>query len=158
MQRVGKRLAVLLNAFHCTLFLDFCTSSELFLGILLLYNFRILERHFGTVKFASLSLLSVVLGSFFNVILLAFARKYVSRLASGPFGLVMSLSVFYSLEIPTSYHIKIFGFKVSDHIFLSAILVQVSRGSSSLFKLTVLELLYLCSFQSCLGSTRFCLH
>ena len=100
----------------------------------MLYNFRVLERQWGTKKFASFSILSSLLSSLLNVLLLSSSRKYLTRFASGPIGLVSSLYVLYLIEIPTRYTIKLIGIKASDHAFLSIILLQFSllSGISSI--------------------------
>lgn len=98
----------------------------MFLGALLLYNFRILERHWGTWKFSSISFLCATLGTFLNVLYLAIAKNSVSRLSLGPVSLIFSLAVFYASEVPPSYHIQALGLQLSDHLFFYFLAFQVS--------------------------------
>ena len=68
--------------------LAFLTSSELVLGGLLLYSFRLFERRYGTPKFAAFVVSVSALGTLFQVAILTLAAPLglgITTAAPGPY-------------------------------------------------------------------------
>ena len=121
----------------------FSSSAQLFLGSLLLYNFRILERQWGTSKFASVLFVATAMTTSLDILALTLLRTYVSRLAHGPIGTILTLAWMYISEIPVLYHIKLAGVQVSDHFFFILMTFVVISNPLTLF-----------SFHVCLESSH----
>uniref|UniRef100_A0A7S1IYK5 UBA domain-containing protein n=1 Tax=Eutreptiella gymnastica TaxID=73025 RepID=A0A7S1IYK5_9EUGL len=102
------------------------SAGELLFGTLLLYLFRVFERHWGSPKFAayaftsSISSLLVHLGLFIIFKPLPFAQ-----LRPGPYGLVFSLLWRYIVEIPAISKFSIFGAILTDKIFVYLLAIQL---------------------------------
>ncbi|KAJ3269853.1 hypothetical protein HDV01_000859 [Terramyces sp. JEL0728] len=92
------------------------STTHLFLGNLILYNIRILERHWGSVKFTSLLVYSTIITTTLQGILFYNGIKS----SCGPFGFIFSCLIFYMNQIPASYHIQILGLTFSDRSFFKS--------------------------------------
>ena len=113
----------------------FSTTSEAFLGLILLYNYRVLERQWGTMKFSSYLVLSVAISTVLNILsLVALKSTGIDSLSPGLHGAILALTYQYYLEIPSSYSIKVLGMKITDHAFCLILASQFSivSGLSSL--------------------------
>lgn len=73
---------------------------ELMCGLYLLYAFRQVEREFGTKVYFSFIILSTIVSVVFQVCFLSLFPTYFSTCASGPFGPIFSLLVYYFGHIP----------------------------------------------------------
>lgn len=91
--------------------LAFSNSSDLFLGILILANVGLqVERHFGSVKYASFAIATVLVGTLLQFLaLILFHRVGFNHIALGPALLIFSALYQYSRIVPSVYTFKIFG-------------------------------------------------
>ncbi|KAF9266233.1 hypothetical protein L218DRAFT_956599 [Marasmius fiardii PR-910] len=108
--------------------LAFSSSGELLLGELIIFNVGILvERHFGTFKFASFVLVSTALSTFLELVALFLFRKFgLTHLPAGPFALIYSLLYQYVRIIPTVYDFRVFGIPLSNKSFTYILALQMS--------------------------------
>eukprot|EP00667_Euglena_gracilis_P012558 EG_transcript_12891 len=111
------------------------SAGELLFGTLLLYFFRVFERHWGSPKFASYAFLSSVssllvhLGLFIvfkplPAVQAAMSSPQFAQLRPGPYGLVFALLWRYLGEIPPISKFTIFGLSLTDKIFVYALALQ----------------------------------
>ncbi|KAJ8087049.1 hypothetical protein PM082_005874 [Marasmius tenuissimus] len=107
--------------------LAFGSSGDLLLAESILFNVGVLvERHFGTWKFASFALVSTILSTLLEVVaLFLFRRAGLTHLPAGPFALVFSLLYQYSRIIPTVYDFRVFGIPLSNKSFMYILAVQL---------------------------------
>lgn len=107
--------------------------GEVLVGLTLLYNFRVLERKMGSVKFASYVLVSTVLG--ITVQLAFLVTLSSSHVASGPYVMIFSLFMQYFAHVPklVPRYFRVFGIDFSDKSFTYVLGGQLlwNRGLSS---------------------------
>ncbi|KAI5123411.1 hypothetical protein M0805_006117 [Coniferiporia weirii] len=106
----------------------FSNSSELLLAEILLYNVSIpIERMFGSTKFASFSVASLLTSTVFELgALLLFNKLGLNVLPSGPVTLVFSILYQFSRLVPHSYTFRIFGVTVTNKVFMYIIALQLA--------------------------------
>ncbi len=105
----------------------FSNSAELLFGSVLLYHYRLIERQWGSAKFASFIAFTAVFSSAIYATVLLVLGKYVGvqRLASGPYAFVYAC-LFYSFQkIPVSQKFNVFGVTFSDKSYIYIIALQV---------------------------------
>ncbi|KAI8898861.1 hypothetical protein BC833DRAFT_588132 [Globomyces pollinis-pini] len=101
----------------------YSSSSDLALASLLLYQFKTLERHWGTYKFTSLLFISSTLSIMLNLIAMSFG--ITKRISSGPIGFIFTLLYYFVNDIPHSYQMKILGITFPDNVFLYILSFQL---------------------------------
>lgn len=111
--------------------LAFTNSSDLFIAEVLMYNVGIqIERYFGSVKFASFAIVSVLLSIILEFIsLLLFSRLGFNYISCGPSPLLFSILHQYSRVVPTVYHLRIFGVPLSNKSFTYLLALQFAVGN-----------------------------
>ncbi|KAF8514861.1 hypothetical protein BU17DRAFT_76978 [Hysterangium stoloniferum] len=105
-----------------------CTnSSELFITQLILYNSSvIIERQFGSVKYASFITVSAVVSSTISFIcLLALQRFGLNYIPAGPISILFSILYQYHRLVPSAYTFQISVLKASNKYFLYVLGLQV---------------------------------
>ncbi|ORX39734.1 hypothetical protein BD324DRAFT_614782 [Kockovaella imperatae] len=123
--------------------LAFTNSSELLMGLVLLYTVGIpIERSFGPRKYASFVLVSSLVSTVFSLMALVFLHKFGLRyIPAGPYGVLFSLLWQHYRIIPTLYTYRILGIELSDKaiawmqaciLYLSDIPASVLAASSGL--------------------------
>ena len=115
----------------------FATAGELVIGLFLLYQFRLFERHWGSRKFAAFlvltSLISAVVG--FCCLFLSSmisSTEQISPLDSlplGPYGFVFSCTVQWIFDIPASHSVRVVGIPVTDKSFVYLLAVQLAMSA-----------------------------
>lgn len=106
------------------------SAGELLFGTILLYLFRVFERHWGTPKFtgyAFISCMSSILVHF--ALFIVFKPLPFAQLRPGPYGLIFSLLWRYAIEIPPISKFTIFGISMTDKIFIYALALQLLLSS-----------------------------
>ncbi|PFH47809.1 hypothetical protein AMATHDRAFT_77032 [Amanita thiersii Skay4041] len=115
--------------------LAFSNSTDLFLCELLLFNVGIqVERQFGSIKYASFAVISLLLATILEfVFLLLFHRLGLNHIAMGPSTLIFSILYQYSRIVPTAYKFRIFGVPLSNKSmqYLLGLQLAVSRLPAS---------------------------
>lgn len=107
------------------------SSSELVLGSILLYTWRLFERQFGSRKFGGCILFHFLSTTILQTIILAFSGGVIQGgrnwlFASGPYGLAFGLLACFAWDIPQSAPFKLFGIKMSDKIFIYMLALQLA--------------------------------
>ncbi|KAI9190601.1 uncharacterized protein BJ171DRAFT_537028 [Polychytrium aggregatum] len=96
---------------HCA----FRSSAEILFGSLLIYHMRLIERQWGTSKFASFVTITSTLSTIFYVAVLAsghyFGLKYVS---SGPYAIIFAALWQYHATVPATWKSQLLGMSFSD--------------------------------------------
>ncbi|KAI9136132.1 hypothetical protein BKA69DRAFT_1033867, partial [Paraphysoderma sedebokerense] len=99
--------------------LVFSTSGELLVGGILFYHLRVLERIFGSSKYASFLFISTALSSALELGLMVLLRRWgLSEVPSGPFATLVSALYIYDQHIPELYKFRILGITLTDKSFL----------------------------------------
>ncbi|KAI8619942.1 hypothetical protein BC830DRAFT_1164955 [Chytriomyces sp. MP71] len=97
---------------------SFATSSEVLFSSLLFYSLRLLERQFGSNKFASLIAVSSLLSAIVCALL-------PWRSAHGPYAPLFSALVVYAYHVPVTVRVRILGLGISDKLVLYFLAAQL---------------------------------
>lgn len=110
--------------------LAFSNSSDLLLAELLLYGVGVnIERQFGSVKFASFTIVSGLASTLLEFMaLLLLHRVGVNHIPGGPSAIVFSMLYQWYRLVPTAYHFKIFGMPLSNKAFTYVLALQLALG------------------------------
>ncbi|KAK7062287.1 DSC E3 ubiquitin ligase complex subunit 2 [Favolaschia claudopus] len=110
--------------------LAFSSSSELFIAEILLYNIGIqIERQFGTLKFASYTIVTTLLATFVEFLsLILFHRAGLNHFPSGPTPLIFSIMYQYHRIVPSAYSFRIFGLPLTNKSFNYVFALQLAIG------------------------------
>jgi hypothetical protein len=107
----------------------FSTAGELVVGLALLYQFRLFERHWGSRKFGTFLVLSYGISAILGCCALLLAQGMQRRLDAlplGPYGPIFSLLVQWFFDIPVSHSVSLMGIPVSDKSFCYLLAVQLA--------------------------------
>jgi hypothetical protein len=107
------------------------SPGEVFVASLLMYHFRLLERHMGSGKFAAYAAYTFAVGHVFQAILRSLFHR---PSASGPYSLIFSHMIAFFLEVPPLQTFSILGVGASDKMFvyLAALQLLLAAGQRSL--------------------------
>ncbi|KAI5478771.1 hypothetical protein MNV49_004597 [Pseudohyphozyma bogoriensis] len=107
--------------------LAYANSSELFLGIIVLFFTAVsVERMFGSVKFGSFLVVVTALSTVLElVVLLLFAKTSFTKLPAGPFAITCAIAYQYIRIVPSTFHWKFFSIDVSSNFGLYVVLSQL---------------------------------
>ncbi|KAH7887454.1 hypothetical protein F5I97DRAFT_1966033 [Phlebopus sp. FC_14] len=110
--------------------LAFSNSSDLLLAELLLYGVGVtIERQFGSVKFASFTIVSALLATVLEFLsLILFHRIGINHIPSGPSAIIFSILYQWSRLVPPAYHFRIFGLPLSSKAFIYVLASQLALG------------------------------
>jgi len=110
--------------------LAFANSSDLLVAELVLWNVGVhVERQFGSVKYASFAVVSILLATIFEFLgLLLFHRAGLNYISSGPSALVFSILYQYLRIVPSAYQFRIFGVTLSNKSFSYILASQLALG------------------------------
>ncbi|KAI9257177.1 hypothetical protein BDA99DRAFT_539281 [Phascolomyces articulosus] len=124
---------------HCA----FTNSGELFFGLLLIYAMRVIERQYGTAKYAAFVFLTLWISTFLELgALVSGAKLGFRRIPGGPkksplknekhdsYALIFSMLYQYHRIIPSTYRFRIFGATLNDKMFLYAPAIQIFISQS----------------------------
>jgi hypothetical protein len=109
----------------------FSTAGELVVGLALLYQFRLFERHWGSRKFGTFLLLSYGISAILGCAALFLSQGMQRRLdflPLGPYGLIFSLLVQWFFDIPVSHSVSLMGIPVSDKSFCYLLAAQLAMS------------------------------
>ncbi|KAF8659125.1 hypothetical protein AX16_001895 [Volvariella volvacea WC 439] len=116
--------------------LGFSNSTDLFLSEIILFNVAIqVERQFGSIKFASFAIVTLLLVTILEFLaLLLFHRLGLNYIALGPAGLLFAILHQYHRIVPSIYHYRIFGLPLTNKSFTYVLALQlaISRPPGSL--------------------------
>ncbi|KAK2465984.1 hypothetical protein APHAL10511_001625 [Amanita phalloides] len=117
--------------------LAFSNSTDLFIAEILFFNVGVpVERQFGSVKYASFAIITVLLGTIFEFIsLILFHRFGLNHIALGPSILLFSILYQYSRIVPAAYKFRIFGVPLSNknmpYLLASQLAISRLPGSAA---------------------------
>jgi len=110
----------------------FSSSGSLIFGLLLMYQFRILERQRGSSKFIcyiiSVGALSSTLETIYLIVTHALNIKAV--IPSGPYAILASTLYLYIKNIPSSYNVKVLGINFTDKLAIYTFAIQLILSES----------------------------
>ncbi|GBB85915.1 hypothetical protein RclHR1_12350004 [Rhizophagus clarus] len=96
------------------------TSGEFFFGSIIIYHLRIIERRFGSSKFAAFFFVSSALSTILEVGTLAIGRQFRLKLIpAGPYGFIFAALYQYYRMIPYNYQHQVFGMNISNRFMNS---------------------------------------
>ncbi|KAI8381126.1 uncharacterized protein BYT42DRAFT_565351 [Radiomyces spectabilis] len=116
---------------HCA----FANSGDVFFGSLLLYVMRVIERLYGSSKYAAFVFLAVVLSTLLEIgALVSLARLGLRSFPGGPFALIFVMVYQYHRVIPVTYRFRVFGVTFNDKCFVYFLALQmlISQGFSTI--------------------------
>lgn len=103
------------------------TSSEILLGLLLIYQFRILERLYGTFRFVSFLTLIHALSTTALSILIFSGKVRYQDVAPGPFPIVFGLLAAYGRSVPAVYKLSLSRkLELSNHAIVILLALQLA--------------------------------
>lgn len=112
----------------------FTDPKDMVCGLLLLYYFRIFERRYGTRKFVSYLLATGLMSLSLELGLLFASAKlgipHIAPFPAGPYGIVFSLFVAYTMDIPRATFTHILGMPVTGKTFTYLLGLQMACGST----------------------------
>ncbi|PRP78619.1 hypothetical protein PROFUN_13472 [Planoprotostelium fungivorum] len=103
--------------------IPFTGAGELLFGFILIYTFRMFERHMGTRKFGMFILASTGIYSSLQLALYVIAKSV--SLPSGPYPFIFACMSLYISEIPPTYKFKLCGIPASDKLFVYLVAAQL---------------------------------
>ncbi|KAI7736891.1 hypothetical protein M8C21_032322 [Ambrosia artemisiifolia] len=113
----------------------FSSTPELMFGAYLLYYFRVFERQIGSNKYSVFVSFSIIISSLLQLFAQAFLNDpALSRLTSGPYGLIFSSFVPFFFDIPVSTRFRVSSLSFSDKsfIYLAGLQLLLSSWKRSL--------------------------
>ncbi|KAG0170372.1 hypothetical protein DFQ30_002572 [Apophysomyces sp. BC1015] len=112
---------------HCA----FANSGEMFFGTLLLYTMRVIERQYGSAKYAAFVFLALLISTFLEVgVLVSGARLGLRSIPGGPYALIFAMLYQYHRIIPITYRFRIFGMTLNDKMFVYILALQIFLSQS----------------------------
>jgi len=113
----------------------FCSASEVMFGLMMAYNLRVVERHFGSVKFASMLLVSSVLVTCLEFGALLSGYQFgLNTIPAAPYGVLFAVLYQYCMIIPATYKYRMLGVTCTDKspLYFIALQMVAMRGCQSL--------------------------
>jgi len=108
--------------------LPFTGAGELLFGFILIYTFRMFERHMGTRRFSMFILSSTTIYSLLQLAFYVILRGI--SLPSGPYPFIFACMSLYISEIPPTYKFKLCGIPASDKLFVYLVAAQLVLANS----------------------------
>ncbi|KAG2229223.1 hypothetical protein INT48_002468 [Thamnidium elegans] len=102
-------------------------------GTWLIYKMKIVERRYGSSKYAALIFISFVASTLLQTGALVAGSQfgYIKSIASGPYAIIFSIIYQFQKIVPTSYHVGMLGFNITDKSFVFIATAQLLLSSSS---------------------------
>lgn len=110
----------------------FLDTKDLVCGCLLIYYFRIFERRFGSLKFASYLLAACTVSTLLELTAVYALKQIdinITQLPTGPFGIVFPLFINYFLDIPRVAQTFIMGVPVTGKTLTYLLGLQMISAS-----------------------------
>ncbi|KAI9314387.1 hypothetical protein BX666DRAFT_1966128 [Dichotomocladium elegans] len=112
---------------HCA----FTNSGELFFGLLLIYTMRVIERHYGSAKYAAFVFVTLWVVTFLEIgALVSGAKLGFRRVPGGPYAIIFSILYQYYRIIPATLRFRVFGVTFTDKAFIYALALQMMLSHS----------------------------
>ncbi|KAK4509848.1 uncharacterized protein ATC70_007152 [Mucor velutinosus] len=113
----------------------FSSIGTTVVGTWLIYKMKVVERRYGSARYAALVFISFVASTLLQTSVLAVSSRYgFKSIASGPYAILFSILYQYQKIIPASYQVSMLGATLSDKIYVYAAAAQflLSNSSSSI--------------------------
>ncbi|CAO3687266.1 unnamed protein product [Umbelopsis ramanniana] len=109
----------------------FANSSDLLFGGIMIYHMRVIERHFGTAKYAAFIAIAWLVSTLLEVgALVMLAKLGLRSIPAGPFAILFAMLYQYHRIIPVTYKFKIFGVTLSDKMYIYVIATHMMLSQS----------------------------
>ncbi|KAL1936808.1 hypothetical protein VTP01DRAFT_942 [Rhizomucor pusillus] len=109
----------------------FGNSGGMFFGMLILYSMRVIERQYGSAKYAAFVFVATMISILLEIGALVSGAKFgFRRIVGGPFGLLFALLYQYHRVIPVTYRFRVFGFTFNDKTPLYVLALQLVLSQS----------------------------
>jgi len=107
--------------------LVYSTPSELILGSILIYNWRMFERQFGVRKFGACILFFNLVGTILQASILGISRSMGSyfSFAMGPYTIIFGFLALFYFDIPQSTPFTFIRIPLSDKLFIYILALQI---------------------------------
>ncbi|KAF1806930.1 hypothetical protein V8B55DRAFT_1348231 [Mucor lusitanicus] len=113
----------------------FSSIGTTVVGTWLIYKMKVVERRYGSARYAALVFISFVASTLLQTSVLAVGSRYgFKSIASGSYAILFSILYQYQKMIPASYQVNMLGATLSDKIYVYAAATQLllSNASSSI--------------------------
>ncbi|EIW76228.1 hypothetical protein CONPUDRAFT_64722 [Coniophora puteana RWD-64-598 SS2] len=109
----------------------FANSSDLLVAEFLLFNAGIhVERMFGTCKFASFAVVTMLMSTLMEFLgLLIFHHVGLNFIPGGPIPLIFAIIYQWFRLVPSAYEFRIFGVALSNKIYTYVLVAQIAFGN-----------------------------
>ncbi|CAO3662286.1 unnamed protein product [Rhizopus stolonifer] len=105
----------------------FNNSGDFLFGTLLLYMLRVIERHYGTAKYAAFLFVTFIISTLLELSTLIVGKGIgLESIQGGPYALISSSLYQYYRIIPVTYRFRIFGFVMTDKLFMYVMASQLA--------------------------------
>lgn len=113
-------------------------QTQLFLGLLILYNTRVIERFYGTGRWVLMIILVWLISALLTPLLLYLVRARDFVVPSGPTVIIGALIQVYYTYVPPIYRFKVEGLgSFSDKIWVYLFVFQLLRSWGDLLKFAI---------------------
>ncbi|RKP04725.1 hypothetical protein THASP1DRAFT_3342, partial [Thamnocephalis sphaerospora] len=113
----------------------FSSTGETLFGALLFYHCRVVERQYGSAKYASMLVVTSVLATALEIAALAVARPIgLHYIPSGPYGMVFATLYQLYAGLPCAYRFSLLGGTFSDKslLYLLGLQLMISHWPGSM--------------------------
>ncbi|CAO3611431.1 unnamed protein product [Mucor fragilis] len=110
----------------------FSSIGTTVVGTWLIYKMKVVERRYGSARYAALVFISFVASTLLQTSVLAVGSRYgFKSIASGSYAILFSILYQYQKMIPASYQVNMLGATLSDKIYVYAAATQLLLSNSS---------------------------
>ncbi|CEP07892.1 hypothetical protein [Parasitella parasitica] len=112
----------------------FSSVGATVVGTWLIYKMKVVERRYGSSKYAALVFISFVASTFLQTGALAVGSKFgFKSIASGSYAILFSILYQYQRMIPPSFQVNMLGTALTDkiYVYLAATQLLLSNASAS---------------------------
>ncbi|KAI9306518.1 hypothetical protein BJ944DRAFT_263446 [Cunninghamella echinulata] len=113
----------------------FTSSGDVFFGTMIIYAMRIIERYFGSSKYAAFIFVIINISTLLEVGALVTGIKFGLRyIPGGPYALLFAMLYQYHRLVPVLYRFRIFGITFNNKSFLYMLSLQIfiSQGVNTI--------------------------
>ncbi|KAG2208947.1 hypothetical protein INT47_011087 [Mucor saturninus] len=103
-------------------------------GTWLIYKMKIVERRYGSSKYAALVFISFVASTLLQTGALVSGLGFIKSIASGPYAILFSIMYQFQKIVPASHQTSMLGLKITDktYVYLAAAQLFLSSSSASI--------------------------
>ncbi|KAI8061416.1 hypothetical protein BC940DRAFT_310274 [Gongronella butleri] len=106
--------------------LVFTSTGDVFFGTMVIYAMRIVERQFGSAKYAAFVVVMLGVAALMEIGALVMGLKLGFRyIPGGPYALIFAMLYQYERMVPVVYRFRIFGIEFNNKSFLYLLSIHV---------------------------------